>query len=700
MCGVVGIVSAGRRVEVPRLQRALGVLRHRGPDGSGVFVAPDGRAGLGHVRLAVVDPEGGAQPLANEDRSVVAVVNGEIYDAAEMRRALAARGHRFRTRSDSELLLRLYEEHGDACVERARGELAFLLWDARRGRLLAARDRFGVKPLVFAEHDGDVLFASEAKALFAMGVPAAWDEASFLHAAQMQYTLPDRTLFRGVRQVEPGTRVVVERGRLRADRYWDLDYPREDPRPRETGVSRNIARSPEESPDAGLAPDLRPDGGAGLPSDVCARAGAGLASEMHPRVREVRAALDEAVRARLVADVPVCFQLSGGVDSSAVVALAAPHLPSPPACFTVQFDDPAYDEAPIAERTAAHIGAVLHRVDVPRARLLDALPAAVAHGEGLAINGHIAAKYLLSKAIHDAGFKVVLTGEGSDEIFAGYAHLRRDIALERDIDREVANRRAHTGEPDRRPGLDGGFDRSPGGARLHATNGASAGLMLPEGESLPLDGVRAALGFVPSWMEAKGTLGHRVGSLLAPDFLRSFEGTSAATTFLASVDVEGQLRGRARVDQSLYLWTKTALAGYILRTLGDGMEMAHAVEGRVPFLDHHLFGVARSLPTSFKIRDGSIEKWALREALRGVVPEEVRARRKHPFLAPPLSLAGTELVQDLLRADRFRAPFFDRAKLTAALDALPSMSDRERVAMDPALMLAASAGILHATYGL
>jgi asparagine synthase (glutamine-hydrolysing) len=323
-------------------------------------------------------------------------------------------------------------------------------------------------------------------------------------------------------------------------------------------------------------------------------------------------------------------------------------------------------ELPVAARTAAHLGATLHPVDVPRARLLDALPEAIAHGEGLAINGHIAAKYLLSRAIRDAGYKVVLTGEGSDEVFAGYAHLRCDL-----------------------------LGATPA---LASENQASAGLMLPEGEALPLDGVRAILGFAPSWLEAKATLGRRVAGLLSDDFSR---GTDAMVDFVSAVDVEGQLRGRSRVDQALYLWSKTALAGYILRTLGDGMEMAHAVEGRLPFLDHRLFGrCARSWPACLKIRDG-VEKWALREAMRGLLPEEVRARPKHPFLAPPLCLAGAAPVQDILRSERWgRTPFFDHRRILAALDSLPSLPERERIALDPALMLAASAGILHASYGL
>ena len=390
MCGVAGVVSREGRADVAALRRALAALRHRGPDGEGVFASPGGLAALEHVRLAVVDVEGGAQPLCSEDGSVVAVVNGEIYESGPARRALEARGHRFRTRSDSEILVHLYEEHGDGCLEALRGEFAFLLWDERRQRLLAAVDRFGIRPLCFAEHAAGRPAPSRRRPRRSSpwGCPPPGTRRPSSRPPGCSTRSPAAPSSAASAEIGAGHVCLSSRaaspGRAasRVSRYWDLDYALE---------------------------------GAPEPAD--------------PReaVAAVRDALDEAVRIRLVADVPVCFQLSGGVDSSAVVALAAPHLPGPAPCFTVRFDDPAYDELPVAARTAAHLGATLHPVDVPRARLLDALPAAVAQGEGLAINGHIAAKYLLSRAIRDAGYKVVLTGEGSDEVFAGYAHLRRDL---------------------------------------------------------------------------------------------------------------------------------------------------------------------------------------------------------------------------------------------------------------------------------
>lgn len=626
MCGIVGFARDEGEVEAAVLGRALAALRHRGPDGEGRWLSADRRVALGHTRLALVDPAGGAQPIVSEDGAVVAVVSGEFYDHHALRAELRGRGHRFRGGSDSEVLVHLYEERGPAAIELLRGEFALLLWDARERLLLAARDRFGVRPLCHARVGDAWIFASEAKALFAAGVPAAWDEEALFQATQMHYHDGDRTLFRGVAQIEPGHLLIVRGGRGRGRAYWDLDHPREEA----------LARLDDREAEA-----------------------------------RVRAALDEAVRLRLAAEAPVCFQLSGGVDSSAVVALAARHLPAPPVCYTVAFDRAGYDEREVAAATAAAIGAEHRLVEVDAAALAAALPEAVAHGEGLAINGHIAAKFLLSRRVAEDGFRAMLTGEGSDELFAGYAHLRADAAG------EGAGEGALAG--------------------LRSAHAASAGLMLPDGDGLSLAGVRARLGFAPTWMAAKATLGRRVSGLCAAEFLREHAGRDAYALFLAGVDGR-QLAGRARVHQSLYLWIKAALAGYILKTLGDAMEMAHAVEGRVPFLDHHVAAVAGELAIEHHLRGGAA-KHALREALRGIVPEPVRTREKHPFLAPPLGLAASEAVQDVLRG-RDLPRFFDAAALRRTLDDLPGLPPEERRALDPALMLVASATFLQQRYRL
>ena len=298
------------------------------------------------------------------------------------------------------------------------------------------------------------------------------------------------------------------------------------------------------------------------------------------------------------------------------------------------------------------------------------LSSAIVAGEGLAINGHIAAKYVLSRAVRDAGFKVVLTGEGADEVLAGYAHLRADLG---------------------------------GNFGLIATNGVSRGIMLPDGDGLSLDAVRARLGFVPTWLAAKATLGKRLHALASDEWMRPRPTRDAYATFLDAIDVDGQLRGRGHVEQSSYLWSKTALEGYILRTLGDGMEMAHSIEGRLPFLDHLLFAELRAMPTSLKIR-GTIEKWVLRAAMSGRIPEAVRTREKHPFLAPPFFSRSARLVEqlrDLAGSTRSQhLPFFDRARIDALLARLPTMTPEEHTAIDPVLFMVFSAYTLHAGLAL
>ncbi|MBM3946637.1 MAG: asparagine synthase (glutamine-hydrolyzing), partial [SAR202 cluster bacterium] len=520
VCGILALASSREPLCPNRLGPALASLRHRGPDATGTWIAPDRRVGLGHTRLAIVDLETGDQPIASEDGRMVAVVNGEFYGWERMRRDLEQRGHRFRTRSDSELLVHLYEEYGTGCLSYLRGEFAFALWDAAAGRLFAARDRWGIKPLCYAEWNGAFALASEAKALFALGAPAAWDPQAFLQAVQVQYTPPDRTLFAGIRQLPPGHFLTRERGELRTAVYWDLNYP--------------LAEPP-----APLSERRRLDA-----------------------IQELRERLNEAVCLRLRADVPVACHVSGGLDSSVILGLAARHSARPVDCFTVRFDAAPYDEWEVAAETARAAGAVLHGVRATPEALVHCLPDAVYAAEGLAINGHLPAKFLLSRAIRDAGYKVVLTGEGSDEVLAGYAHLRRDL-LET-----------------------GGGGAAAGGEEtsLAERNRISAGIMLPEGEGLSLAGVRRRLGWAPTFLQAKATLGRRLRDVLAEPFLQEWGGVDSLELFVSAITPPGSLSGRGPVDQALYLWNKSALANYILRTLGDGTEMAHSVEGRLPFL--------------------------------------------------------------------------------------------------------------------
>lgn len=659
MCGVVAVLplQTATPALAERCRRGVMALRHRGPDGQAVYATP--QVALGHARLALLDRRGGAQPLHSEDGQVSLVQNGEIYDHAATRDDLRAAGHVFSSASDSEVTLHLYEERGLAFVRALQGEFALVLWDARRRRLVAARDRFGVKPLCYAITGGagakTLLLASEVKALLAMGLPAAWDSQALHQALSLQYLLPQQTLFRGAQQLPPGHLLVVEDGQVTLQRYWDLDYPRQ----RTTSAEQG-------------------DDSAG---DV------GAHDQAHGQA--LVAALTRAVQRRCQADpdVRVAALLSGGLDSSVVAGLLA-RQSAALTCFCVSFPGGgAYDELAVAQRSAAALGAELQVIAAPPQALWAALPQAVAAGEGLAINLHLAAKHLLCAAVRDAGFRVLLTGEGADELLGGYAHLRRDYLL-----------------------AGGAVD--PALLADRAGTLVTTGVHLPEGASLPLTALAQHLGVVPSFLQAKGTLGQRLRGLLAEDFAAQHAARDPAAALLGAVDLS-QLEGRHPVDQAAYLWTKLALCGYILRTLGDGMEMAHSVEGRLPFLDDEVFQVARAAGVAARLR-GGIEKQLLRTAARraGLVTEEVAQRPKHPFMAPPLGgtsgdgspeqrAAGEELLHDTLRGDALlRVPCFSAPRVRALLDRLPALSPRERVATDPALMLVLTATLLQRSYGL
>jgi len=572
MCGIVSFCS-GRPLERERLERAIESLRQRGPDGQGVWLHPQATAGLGHRRLAIVDRPGGQQPFANEDGTVWAVVNGELYDFRAQRERLQGLGHRFQSDCDSEVVCHLYEQHGIDFVHQLRGEFAVLLYDVPRKRMLAVRDPFGIKPLCYAQWENQWWFASKACALWAAGLPSAWSPAGFWQAASTQYTLPGQTLFEGIRQLPPGHVGVLEDGELKEKRYWN------------------------------------PTMGASQPEEFLAR-------------------LTQAVRERLPEDMAAALQLSGGIDSAAVVALAARER-SGLTAFTVSFDQASHDEWDLAAQVAERCGVTLERVDLSGADLLAALPEAVAASEGLAVNAHLAAKYRLDQRIHQAGFKVVLTGEGADEVLLGYPHFRQDLAG------SDAERRA-----------------------IAASNPIAAGIMVTSSQGLALTAVRQRLGSVPAFLEAKAALGSKIHSCLRPDFVREWSSRDAFADMVVGAPLGD------RLDQASWLWNRSALANYILHTLGDGCEMAHSLEGRLPFLDGSLAQWLGGLPRDWKIRQGR-EKYVLREALREFLPATIVDRQKQPFMAPPLDDLLREHLRELSLQDH---PFLDGEGVRRQLD--------------------------------
>ncbi|MGH9617965.1 MAG: asparagine synthase (glutamine-hydrolyzing) [Acidobacteriaceae bacterium] len=640
MCGIAALFSRRDRISEEAMQRTTQSLYHRGPDGQRQWISPDGRVALGHARLSIIDLTTGDQPIASEDERVRIIVNGEFYGFEEIQHALESSGHRLRTRSDSEIALHLYQDVGMHCLHRLRGEFAFVIWDSINRTMFAARDRFGIKPLFYAFHNETLYLASEVKALFAAGVPARWDAESVYHSIEGGGH-PVRTLFDGVHQVPPGHYLVATEKHIQIHRYWDFDYPQ---------VGETASR----------------------------RSDADYAAEF-------REALEDAVRVRLRADVPVGCYLSGGLDSCAVLGLAAKHHPDPIRAFTLTFDHAEYDEEKEAREMAAKAGAEFFPIPIRQDDLADNFADATLQSETFCVNAHGVAKFLLSRAVRDAGYKVVMTGEGSDEILGGYPHFRRDMVL--------YNRSGQS--PEEIAALLEDLER---------LNRVSRGLLMPDGPALPLDNVRRALGFVPSWIETFSGRAAKMQDLLSDEFGERFGQAESYHALLSALDVRRQLECREPVHQSLYLWAKTMLPNYILTVLGDRMEMAHSVEGRVPFLDHHVVEMIVSQPVSQKIH-GLTEKYVLREAVRDVITDTVYRRQKHPFLSPPATLNPKEklsaLINDTLRGPVLKSiPFFDQKKVVRLLNSLPTMDEGARVAIDQVLMILVSACVLQEGFHL
>ena len=594
MCGFIAAFSTGSAVTQEVLSRGTRALRHRGPDGQGFWIGANNRVGMGHARLSIIDLKTGAQPIANEDETVHIVVNGEFYDHDRIGRELRASGHRFRANSDSEIALHLYEDLGASLFQELRGEFAFVLWDEVNQVLLAGRDRFGVKPLFYATVGDTLYVASEIKALFAAGVSARWNhEAVYRRLAIMN--LCDETLFQDVRQIPPGHYLLASRSGVKLVRYWDLDYPQE--------------------------------------QDTI------VAGDFPAQVRHVRELLVQAVRLRLRADVPVGCYLSGGIDSCAVLGIASQLSNQPVAAFTISFEHEDFDEAEAAREMAEHAGATFHCFRMSADMRADYLVDAVVQNENVILMNGVA-KYILSEKVRDLGYKVVLTGEGSDEIFGGYQEFLVDKL------------RHHGGTPAQ------WLEAAPHWQPTRPRNVP----MQPHFKA-----VQRRLGFVPAWLQAWWRRSRKTRDILSPDFLANIVNPDVCQAFLDSIDWRSANRPTAPAPID-YLWTKLIFPAVMLGSLGDRSEMGHSVEGRLPMLDSELVEYVKRLPVGSKIH-GTIEKNVLREAVRPFVPRRLTERRKHPFSAPPgIPGRARDLVQDTLRSDGFRTlPFFDSNAVNRSL---------------------------------
>lgn len=558
MCGIFS--SLGYDIDSNAIERALDALHHRGPDGRSSYIDAQEKLILGHTRLSIIDIEAGGQPLISRDKNKVLICNGEIYDHERLRAELIADGFVFSSCSDSEVILYLYERDGIDFTQSLRGEFSFLLLDKTQRKLYVCRDRFGIKPLFYHLDQTDgfkIAFASEAKALFAAGILNP--RLDLVGIRDMLSFVPMDSIFEGIKAVAPATLMTVDlaQGAVETNVYWELDLLPD-------------ATDPEVHNEASVLEGLKER-------------------------------LEKAVALRLRADVPVGIYLSGGLDSAAIAAIAARLSPTPLKVFSISFnEDERYDEAAIAERMATRIGADFYKIQCKEADLLNNLEDCLWFSEMPAVNYNGVGKFLLSR-LAAQHVTCVLTGEGSDELFLGYAYFKN-----------------------RNEGLSS-----------HAYGRTSKKLSRAQKKSEHL--ITRELGFVPQ-VEMIDLFAPRAQRFLRNIFVKSKRAILLGGSPMARLKQRINRADTEHLDpvNKLQMFSiKGLLSPFILSNLGDRQEMAHALEGRTPFLDHHLFSWACKLPNSLKIKDG-VEKYILREVVKDDITEEVYARKKWPYITPPI----------------------------------------------------------------
>lgn len=579
MCGIAGHLrlqpsSNPEVADRPTLDRMLDAIVHRGPDDFGCLV--DGPLAMGMRRLSIIDLEDGQQPIYDESGRYGVVFNGEIYNYRELRADLIRRGHTFRTNSDTEVIVHLFEERGAACVEELRGMFGFAVWDTRSRELFIARDRLGIKPLYYTEKDGELIFGSEVKAILQHpSVSASLDHRALSDYLSLKYVPSPRTMFAGIKSLPPGHQIIVKDGRIDVQRYWDISYAK--------------PSTPRKSDDA--------------------------------YTEELLSLLRESVRLRLRSDVPFGAFLSGGVDSSTIVALMSEAMTEPVKTFSVGFaggDEP--DELPYANEVAERFGCEHHTLTVTADDFLEHAENVLWHLDQPIADQATVATHMVAKLAR-RHVKMVLTGEGGDELFAGYARYQGERLSPwfKPIPSFL------------RPIMRGTFAKLPGLRRAKIAMNALT--------------VRDEAKRFANWFP-----------LLSDDAKADLLDQSMADFSAGARDVFAnhlaQTDAQSPLDRMLYVDSKIWLPDYLLLR-GDKLTMANSLEARVPLLDHKLVEFAASLPAEMKLR-GKTSKWLLKQAAGKLIPRSVIDRKKQGFPIPIEKWLRNEarpLMRDLLARD-------------------------------------------------
>ncbi|HJS66405.1 MAG TPA: asparagine synthase (glutamine-hydrolyzing) [Nitrospiraceae bacterium] len=567
MCGIAGNLHLdGASASQELLSQMIGTIRYRGPDDVGIY--RHGPVGLAHARLSIIDLAGGHQPMSIANDSLWITFNGEIFNYIELREDLIKKGHRFTSSSDTEVLLHLYQEEGTRCVERLNGQWAFAVWDATKRALFLSRDRFGVRPLFYTQTGNTFLFASEIKALLACPeVESAIDLTALDQIFTFWVTVPPRTAFKNIKQLPPGHSMIIQDGRITIHPYWTLDL----------APSRDFGRASEKS----------------------------LAEEL-------LALLRDATEIRLRSDVPVGAYLSGGIDSTVITALAGNHVGNKLRTFSIGFDDSEFDETSYQREASSFLGTLHSDIRCTHQDISRIFPDVVWHAEQPIIRTAPAPLYLLSKLVHDSGFKVVLTGEGADELLGGYDIFKETKVREfwsrwpTSSWRPLLLKRLY-------PYMDN-IQRQSLDYLKHFFHVTEHDVKSP------------FFSHLPRWtMTAKSK---QFFSKSTKSDLGSYNGINNLLSELPERYSSWSPFSRAEFLEAQYL-----LPGYILSSQGDRMAMAHAVEGRYPFLDHRVVEFATTVPVGLKMKVLD-QKHLLKQAVKGLIPESIRTRHKQPYRAP------------------------------------------------------------------
>ncbi|MBN2440767.1 MAG: asparagine synthase (glutamine-hydrolyzing) [Spirochaetales bacterium] len=569
MCGICGIVNNHKDnspPEVPLLLQMMGSLTHRGPDSSGYY--RDNLAALAHTRLAIIDVSDGAQPLSNEDKTIWITFNGEIFNYIELAEILKKSGHKFRTKSDTEVIVHAYEEWGVSCFNKFNGQWALALWDKRKNTLILSRDRHGIRPLYYTFHNKRFYFASEMKAIFSDTTVKREFDPSGLHQVFTFWSpVAPRTVFKGIFELKPGHFGCLKNGRLEEEASFTLRFPEK----------KEINRK-----------------------------------SLEENAEELRHHLLTASKLRFTrSDVPVGAYLSGGLDSSISSAIVSRFTDTPLKTFSIRFTDPEFDEGTYQNEMVRYLGTEHRDVAVSQGDIGSIFPEVIRHTERPILRTAPAPLFLLSKLVRESGYKVVVTGEGADEVLAGY-----DIFREEKVRRFLARGPLSEKRDEIILSLYPWMARSPGKIPAFAKAFFTKAM----------DPSDPGFSHRPRWNTTSSLL-----LMVSPDFREEMTNTDVTRELLDSLPPEHTAWDS--LFRSQYLEMVTLLSGYILSAQGDRMLMANSVEGRFPFLDCNLVEFANQLPAHHKLL-ALDEKHILKKACKDLVPSSVLTRSKQPYRAP------------------------------------------------------------------